>query len=225
MWKRVQKALKAAALFLAFALALNCSAFAAEADNVYAVNKETAANNQAFVADIFSPIKSVLAEDSKPANEEKIEEIDPEHLLAEQLAKQEAAAKAAAEKKAAEKAYSPTYASKVTYSSAKTASASLKSSYTSFGTCKITFYCSCAKCCGHSHGITASGKKATEGRTIAVDTSKIPLGSKVYIEGFGDFIAEDRGGAIKNNKIDIYLNSHSQCLKMGVKYANVYVKI
>ena len=91
------------------------------------------------------------------------------------------------------------------------------------GNFKLTFYCACRSCSGGYGNGTATGTTCTEGRTIAVDPRVIPLGSKVYIEGFGDFIAEDTGGAIKGNKIDIYLNDHSRCYALGVARANVYV--
>ena len=71
---------------------------------------------------------------------------------------------------------------------------------------------------------TASGTTLTEGRTIAVDKNKIPLGSIVHIDGFGDFIAEDTGSAIKGNKIDIFVSSHAEAYRLGIRYANVYIK-
>lgn len=92
------------------------------------------------------------------------------------------------------------------------------------GNFKLTFYCACSICCGdYANGITASGTTATEGRTIAVDKNKIPLGTKVYIEGFGWFVAEDTGGAIKGNRIDVFMSSHQAALNAGVKYADVYI--
>ena len=79
----------------------------------------------------------------------------------------------------------------------------------------ITAYCHCAKCCGKSNGITASGVKAVEGVTIAADTKVLPFGTKVYIEGIGERIVQDRGGAIKGNRIDIYFNTHEKALQYG----------
>jgi len=67
--------------------------------------------------------------------------------------------------------------------------------------------------------ITATGTKATVGRTIAVDPSVIPLGWWVYIEGIGYRRAEDTGGAIKGNKIDVYLASDSQARQFGRRKA------
>lgn len=96
------------------------------------------------------------------------------------------------------------------------------------GDFKITHYCICSKCCGKSpsskgYGITATGTRATPGRTIAVDPRKIPYGTKVVINGH-TYTAEDCGGAIKGNKIDILVSSHSEALSKGVKY-NVPVYI
>ena len=93
---------------------------------------------------------------------------------------------------------------------------------------KITYYCACEKCCGKSpshpaYGITASGTTVEEGRTIAVDPSVIPLGSKVKINGH-EYVAEDTGGAIKGHRIDIYISDHQQALTMGVELnVTVYV--
>ena len=59
----------------------------------------------------------------------------------------------------------------------KKSSSKSKSKYKSLGTFKITGYCSCAACCGKTTGITASGTRATAGRTIAADTSRFPFGT------------------------------------------------
>lgn len=88
-------------------------------------------------------------------------------------------------------------------------------------TYKITAYCSCSKCCGKSTGRTASGTQATAGRTVAA-SSKFAFGTKLNIGGH-IYTVEDRGGAINGNRIDIYVNSHSQALQWGVKYLPVSV--
>lgn len=92
------------------------------------------------------------------------------------------------------------------------------------GKFKITHYCACKKCCGpNAQGITASGKRVEEGKTIAVDTKVIKLGSKVYIDGYGKMEAQDTGSAIKGNIIDVYVADHNEALKMGVVYKDVYL--
>lgn len=88
---------------------------------------------------------------------------------------------------------------------------------------EATAYCSCDKCCGeYADGITASGTTATQGRTIAVDPRHIPLGASVIINGM-KYIAEDIGGAIKGNRIDIYFDSHEDALKWGRQQIKVEV--
>lgn len=72
-------------------------------------------------------------------------------------------------------------------------------------------------------GRTAMGTKARVGE-IAVDPSVIPLGSKVYIEGVGERRAEDTGGNIKGNTIDIYMNSQSECIRWGSRYVTIYIQ-
>ncbi|AEB77081.1 conserved hypothetical protein [Clostridium botulinum BKT015925] len=76
-------------------------------------------------------------------------------------------------------------------------------------------------------GITASGTRVKRNvggySTVAVDPNVIPLGTKLYIEGYGYAIAEDTGGAIKGNKIDLYFNSDSQVSNWGVRYVDVYI--
>lgn len=88
---------------------------------------------------------------------------------------------------------------------------------------KVTAYCSCAKCCGgHANGYTASGTRATAGRTVAA-ASNFSFGTKLNING-RTYVVEDRGGAINGNRIDIYVNSHSEALAWGVKYLPVEVQ-
>lgn len=88
-------------------------------------------------------------------------------------------------------------------------------------TYKITAYCSCSKCCGKSTGRTSSGTQATAGRTVAAP-AKFAYGTKLNIGG-NIYTVEDRGGAIKGNRIDIYVNSHSAALQWGVRYLPVSV--
>lgn len=94
----------------------------------------------------------------------------------------------------------------------------------SLGRFKLTAYCACSKCCGKSDGITASGTKAKQGRTIAVDPKLISYGTKVVING-RTYIAEDCGGSIKQNRIDVFFNSHKDALNFGVQYAEVFIYV
>jgi 3D (Asp-Asp-Asp) domain-containing protein len=74
-----------------------------------------------------------------------------------------------------------------------------------------------ADCAGCS-GITATGLnvKANPGaRIIAVDPAVIPLGSKVYIEGYGNYTAADTGGAIKGRRIDVFMGTEANARSFG----------
>ncbi|MBQ9015148.1 MAG: G5 domain-containing protein [Firmicutes bacterium] len=71
-------------------------------------------------------------------------------------------------------------------------------------------------------GRTATGTRARVGE-IAVDPRVIPLGTSVYVEGFGVLRAEDTGGAIKGHIIDIYMSSNSACRRFGRRSVTVYL--
>ena len=72
--------------------------------------------------------------------------------------------------------------------------------------------------CGNGNGVTASGAIVQAYHTVAVDTSIIPLGTKLYIEGVGYRIAEDTGGNIKGNRLDLAVTTHKEALNLGKKY-------
>ncbi|MFS0673257.1 LysM peptidoglycan-binding domain-containing protein [Ornithinibacillus sp. 179-J 7C1 HS] len=80
--------------------------------------------------------------------------------------------------------------------------------------------------CEGCTGITYTGINLNEDRNakvIAVDPNVIPLGSKVYVEGYGYAIAGDIGGAIKGNRIDIHLPTTEEALNWGVKEVKVTI--
>ena len=97
-----------------------------------------------------------------------------------------------------------------------------------------TAYCPCEICCGKwavtrptdAHGnavvYTASGAIAQAGRTIAVDTSVFPFGTVLTINGV-EYVAEDRGGAIKGNRIDVYFDDHDEALRFGRQTLTAYL--
>jgi 3D (Asp-Asp-Asp) domain-containing protein len=102
----------------------------------------------------------------------------------------------------------------------------------SLGSFKVTHYCPCKKCCGKdpdhpAYGITASGTVATAGRTIAVDPDVIPYGTEVlvrYEDGTEHvYIAEDCGGAIDGNRLDVFMDSHQDAWNAGIKTAEVFI--
>lgn len=107
-----------------------------------------------------------------------------------------------------------------------------------------TGYCNCQKCCDwrytwygkpvHSSGkakgrskkigITASGTRARHG-TIAADTSLFPFGTIIEIPGYGYGRVEDRGGAIKQKRLDLWFRRHSDALHWGKQQVRVKVWI
>ena len=103
----------------------------------------------------------------------------------------------------------------------------------SLGEFTITHYCPCAVCCGswaenrptdkNGQAIvaTASGARAEAGKTIAVDPDVIPYGTEVVINGH-TYIAQDCGGAIQGNRIDVYCDSHQEAIELGKFTAEVY---
>lgn len=80
---------------------------------------------------------------------------------------------------------------------------------------------------GAKTAYTASGMKASRNSngysTIAVDPSVIPLGSKVYVEGYGYAVAADTGKSIKGNFIDVFFNTYNEACNWGLKYLDIYI--
>jgi 3D (Asp-Asp-Asp) domain-containing protein len=106
---------------------------------------------------------------------------------------------------------------------------------TNLGEFVVTHYCSCPICCGEygenrpidEEGeeivYTSTGEVAVAGQTIAVDPEVIPYGTEVVIDGQA-YVAQDTGGAIKGNRIDVYCNSHEEALERGVFTTDVYTE-
>lgn len=93
------------------------------------------------------------------------------------------------------------------------------------GEFKLTAYCACSECCGKwADGITATGTKPVQGRTIAVDQDVIPYGSEVIVNGH-TYRAEDCGGEIIGREIDVYFDNHEEALEFGVQYSPVLLKV
>lgn len=106
------------------------------------------------------------------------------------------------------------------YAKAKTIKVKRK---TYLGKFYITYYCPCSECCGVGGGkVTASGTTPTAGRTVGVDPSVIPYGTKLKIGNTYGYVAEDTGGGIGNKHIDIFVNSHQEALNKGVAYKDVW---
>jgi len=81
-------------------------------------------------------------------------------------------------------------------------------------TINASAYTAAADECGKSDGITASGLKVKEKRTLACPP-QFPFGVKIKIDGMGIYVCEDRGGAIKGNHFDIYVENKSEAFAFG----------
>ena len=105
----------------------------------------------------------------------------------------------------------------------------------SLGEFKLTAYCACEKCCGewainrpvdeagNPVVVGCCGEVLVEGISIAVDKNVIPYGAEVIVNDC-TYKAQDCGGAIKGNRIDVYFVSHEDALEFGVQYAEVFMK-
>lgn len=82
------------------------------------------------------------------------------------------------------------------------------------GSFSCTAYCAeeYVHICGEGHGITSSGAKVQPGVTVAADTSILPYGTVVYIEGVGLRVVQDTGSAVVGNKLDVAVNTHAEAL-------------
>lgn len=92
-------------------------------------------------------------------------------------------------------------------------------------TFKVTATAFTANCKGCS-GVTSTGfnlKKNPDAKIIAVDPKIIPLGTKVWVEGYGEAIAADKGGSIKGNKIDVFMSSTKKATNWGRRTVTVKI--
>lgn len=107
--------------------------------------------------------------------------------------------------------------------------------WVSLGTYTLTAYCACLECCGE-HALdrpldengkpivyTSIGAVAQAGVTIAVDPGVIPYGSEVKINDHV-YIAQDTGGNIKGDRIDIYFDDHQAALRFGLQTYEVFIR-
>jgi 3D (Asp-Asp-Asp) domain-containing protein len=87
----------------------------------------------------------------------------------------------------------------------------------------VTAYCPCSKCCGrYADGVTASGVPA-RGKLIAAPKS-IPFGTSIYVPGYGVAPVQDRGAAIRGNRLDLLFPTHAKALRYGRRKMTVWVR-
>ena len=94
--------------------------------------------------------------------------------------------------------------------------------WVSLGKWKLSFYCPCRRCSGKWGYRTSSGATCQEGVTVAC--AILPAGTEVMIEGYGHRIVQDTGAGVRGQHLDVFMESHSECLRHGIKYREVWVK-
>jgi 3D (Asp-Asp-Asp) domain-containing protein len=96
-------------------------------------------------------------------------------------------------------------------------------------TVEATGYCPCADCCGTNspeaggHGLTASGQRPHPGVTVAADWEVFPSGTRLFIQGVGRRVVQDRGLDIVGPRIDIFFRSHAEARRFGRRKLRVRV--
>lgn len=93
---------------------------------------------------------------------------------------------------------------------------------------KVTAYCPCSKCCGkYADGVTASGHKIMPGDAFVAAPKSLKFGTMVVVPGYNNnqpVPVLDRGGAIKEGRLDLFFPTHQEALNWGVQFCNVLVK-
>ena len=115
-----------------------------------------------------------------------------------------------------------------TSATAKALAAKVEGKTPTVKTMNTSAYCACVKCCGKTNAITSSGAKATAWYTLAAGKA-YPIGTIIYIPSLsnkpngGWFVVQDRGGAIKNNKLDVFCSTHNEALQFGRRNLECYI--
>ena len=90
----------------------------------------------------------------------------------------------------------------------------------------VTSYCPCVKCCDIYTGYTYSGRNLFEEETpkvLAADFNRYPLGTKIFVPGYGIAVVEDCGGAIDDRDLDVYIPDHDTAWNWGTVDTMVYI--
>ena len=163
--------------------------------------------------------EAVQTAKTKIAAKEKAEKEAAEKAAAEKAAKEQAAreAQAAAEKEAAEQAAAQATAQ-------ATAQAAMTQPVGQTFIMESTAYSSDPADALGGGTVTATGQNLlTNPMAVAVDPNVIPLGTRLYVEGYGEAIASDTGGAIKGNIVDVHFSTYEQCIQWGRRQVKVTI--
>ena len=163
--------------------------------------------------------EAVQSAKTKIAAKEKAEKEAAEKAAAEKAAKEQAAreAQATAEKEAAEQAAAEAAAQ-------ATAQAAMTQPVGQTFIMESTAYSSDPADALGGGTVTATGQNLlTNPMAVAVDPNVIPLGTRLYVEGYGEAIASDTGGAIKGNIVDVHFSTYEQCIQWGRRQVKVTI--
>lgn len=167
--------------------------------------------------------EAVQTAKTKIAAKEKAEKEAAEKAAAEKAAKEQAAreAQAAAEKEAAEQAAAEAAAQATAQA---TAQAAMTQPVGQTFIMESTAYSSDPADTLGGGTVTATGQNLlTNPMAVAVDPNVIPLGTRLYVEGYGEAIASDTGGAIKGNIVDVHFSTYEQCIQWGRRQVKVTI--
>ena len=172
--------------------------------------------------------EAVQTAKTKIAAKEKAEKAAAEKAAAEKAAAEKAAkeqaareAQAAAEKEAAEQAAAEAAAQATAQA---TAQAAMTQPVGQTFIMESTAYSSDPADALGGGTVTATGQNLlTNPMAVAVDPNVIPLGTRLYVEGYGEAIASDTGGAIKGNIVDVHFSTYEQCIQWGRRQVKVTI--
>ncbi|RGW14322.1 3D domain-containing protein [Enterococcus asini] len=186
------------------------------------VEKETVQNLSASLVELSKDNQAITLVKEDIAKKEAAAKKAAEEKAAKEAAEKAAAEKAAKEKEAAEKQAAEEAAA------AEAAEQEAVASSTPAGgrtiTMESTAYSSDPADALGGGSVTATGQNLlTNPMAVAVDPSVIPLGTRLYVEGYGEAYAVDTGSAIQGNIIDVHFSTAAQCYSWGRRTVQVTI--
>ena len=165
--------------------------------------------------------EAVQTAKTKIAAKEKAEEAAAEKAAAEKAAAEKAAAEKAAKEQAAREAQA---AAEKEAAEQAAAQAAMTQPVGQTFIMESTAYSSDPADTLGGGTVTATGQNLlTNPMAVAVDPNVIPLGTRLYVEGYGEAIASDTGGAIKGNIVDVHFSTYEQCIQWGRRQVKVTI--
>ena len=191
------------------------------------VEKETVQNLSASLVELSKDNQAITLVKEDIAKKEAAAKKAAEEKAAKEAAEKAAAEKAAAEKAAKEKEAAEKQAAEEA-AAAEAAEQEAATSSTPAGgrtiTMESTAYSSDPADALGGGSVTATGQNLlTNPMAVAVDPSVIPLGTRLYVEGYGEAYAVDTGSAIQGNIIDVHFSTAAQCYSWGRRTVQVTI--